>query len=82
MSSIPAWVTDINSTLGDWTGAGGYGDPKKRPVEKVLRDVVEEKVSIDAAKQCYAVVIAGEKGYYTVDAQGTSVLRMTGKEAE
>jgi len=51
-------------------------------VEKVLRDVVEEKVSIDAAKQCYAVVIAGEKGYYTVDAQGTSVLRMTGKEAE
>ena len=28
-------------------GAGGYGDPMKREPEKVLTDVIEQKVSVE-----------------------------------
>ena len=38
-------------------GAGGVGDPKKRPVEKVLQDVRENKVSRKAAETLYGVCI-------------------------
>ena len=38
-------------------GAGGVGDPKKRPVEKVLQDVRENKVSREAAETLYGVCI-------------------------
>jgi N-methylhydantoinase B len=48
-------------------GAGGYGDPKKRPVEKVLRDVMEKKVSPEAACKFYSVAIQ-------IDDQGCPVL--------
>jgi N-methylhydantoinase B len=36
-------------------GAGGFGEPKKRPVEKVLQDIAENKVSLEAAKNLYGV---------------------------
>lgn len=48
-------------------GAGGYGDPYKRPVEKVLRDVIEGKVSVEAAKSQYGVAIKREGASYVVD---------------
>jgi N-methylhydantoinase B len=38
-------------------GAGGYGDPFKRPPELVLRDVRDGKVSIQGAMRDYGVVI-------------------------
>ena len=38
-------------------GAGGWGDPYKRDLEKVLRDVRDEKISIEVAKRDYGVVI-------------------------
>jgi N-methylhydantoinase B len=38
-------------------GAGGVGNPGKRPERQVLRDVLERKVSIDAAKRLYGVEI-------------------------
>ena len=41
-------------------GAGGYGDPMKRPAEKVLKDVIERKVSLKAAQDEYGVVILAE----------------------
>ena len=57
-------------------GAGGYGDPKKRPVEKVLKDVIEQKVSIEAAKSEYGVVITTADGiHYEVDETATAALR-------
>lgn len=57
-------------------GAGGYGDPKKRPVEKVLQDVVEEKVSVEKAKELYGVVILETSdGDYQVDEKATAALR-------
>jgi len=38
-------------------GGGGYGDPLKRPVEKVLKDVRNGFVSIEKAKKDYGVVV-------------------------
>jgi len=38
-------------------GGGGYGDPLKRPSEKVLKDVRNEFVSIEKAKEDYGVII-------------------------
>jgi len=38
-------------------GGGGYGDPLKRVVEKVLKDVRNGSVSIEKAKEDYGVVI-------------------------
>ena len=53
-------------------GGGGYGDPKKRPVDRVLADVRNEKVSIEKAKEDYGVVIRPD---YTVDEAATAKLR-------
>jgi N-methylhydantoinase B len=38
-------------------GGGGYGDPKKRPVELVARDVIRGFVSRESARDDYGVVI-------------------------
>ena len=38
-------------------GSGGFGDPKKRRPESVLEDVLNEKISLDEAKELYGVVI-------------------------
>ena len=56
-------------------GAGGYGDPKKRPVENVLKDVVEQKVSVEAAKSEYGVVVVPDGVSFRVDYEGTAALR-------
>jgi N-methylhydantoinase B len=34
-------------------GGGGWGDPRDREPESVLRDVLNEKVSADAAREVY-----------------------------
>lgn len=39
------------------TGGGGYGDPHLRPAEVVLKDVINEVVSIRSAKEDYGVAI-------------------------
>ncbi|AXB44959.1 hydantoinase B/oxoprolinase family protein [Amycolatopsis albispora] len=38
-------------------GAGGYGDPRERDPERVLADVVDGYVSIEAAREVYGVEI-------------------------
>ncbi|MEW5920828.1 MAG: hydantoinase B/oxoprolinase family protein [Bacillota bacterium] len=54
-------------------GGGGYGDPKLRPVEKVLKDVKNEVVSVEKAREDYGVVIDPET--LTVDKKATAELR-------
>ena len=39
------------------TGGGGYGDPLKRDPAGVLTDVLDGKVSVDAARDSYGVVV-------------------------
>jgi N-methylhydantoinase B len=38
-------------------GGGGYGPPEEREPERVLRDVVEGKISVERARTLYGVVI-------------------------
>jgi N-methylhydantoinase B len=40
-------------------GAGGWGDPSGRDPERVLRDVLEEKITPEYARREYAVAIDG-----------------------
>jgi N-methylhydantoinase B len=44
-----------------WPGAGGWGDPLERDPEAVLRDVVEDKVSPQRARDVYGVVVDLER---------------------
>ena len=57
-------------------GAGGYGDPLRRPAEAVLRDVMEKKVSVQAAEKVYGVVIRAQGVNYIIDEQATQALRI------
>ncbi|ADB52499.1 Hydantoinase B/oxoprolinase [Conexibacter woesei DSM 14684] len=54
-------------------GGGGVGDPREREVEKVLDDVVNEFITIDAARESYGVAI--DAATMTVDADETAKLR-------
>jgi len=40
-------------------GGGGYGPPEERDPERVLRDVLEEKVSVGRARDLYRVAVSG-----------------------
>jgi N-methylhydantoinase B len=53
-------------------GGGGFGDPFDRKVDEVAVDVANEKVSVDAARERYGVVIRQDG---TVDAAATEALR-------
>ncbi len=58
-------------------GAGGYGNPMDRPVEKVLQDVKEGKVSVTSAKHDYGVIISED--LEAVDLEATKKYRADNK---
>jgi N-methylhydantoinase B len=53
-------------------GAGGWGDPRHRPVERVAEDVRLGYVSIASARDLYGVVVDEDGG---VDAAATAAIR-------
>jgi N-methylhydantoinase B/oxoprolinase/acetone carboxylase alpha subunit len=53
-------------------GGGGWGDPLERDPAAVAADVVNEKVSVEAAQELYGVAL-GDDG--TVDHNATEALR-------
>ena len=53
------------------TGSGGYGEPHEREVERVLDDVLNGRVTAEAAEHQYGVVIRNQE----VDLQATKALR-------
>jgi N-methylhydantoinase B len=57
------------------SGAGGYGDPLARDPARVLDDVLDDYVSIDAARARYGVVITGADPHLQVDVEATTALR-------
>lgn len=61
------------------SGAGGYGDPLERDPQQVLWDVIEEKVTLQRAKDAYGVVI--DTTTRTVDRQATEQLRQSLRNA-
>ena len=52
-------------------GGGGYGPAEEREPERVLRDVLEGKVSAERARDIYRVAVAGRR----LDEAATKVLR-------
>ncbi len=54
-------------------GGGGYGDPRKRPIEKVQEEVRNEIISVEKAKEDYGVVI--DPVTFKVDVEATRALR-------
>ena len=52
-------------------GGGGYGVPWARNPENVLKDVVEEKVSVKAAKDDYGVIIVKNGHSLEIDKKST-----------
>jgi N-methylhydantoinase B len=54
-------------------GGGGWGDPLDRDEQAVLADVVNEYVSLDAARDDYGVVI--DAATMTIDGAATAALR-------
>ena len=59
------------------SGAGGYGDPLERDPARVLEDVLDDYVSVEAARREYGVVIAGTGADLRVDEAATGELRRT-----
>ena len=59
------------------TGGGGWGDPLEREPELVLRDVIDGKVSLTAARTEYGVVLTPGQGdeQYEIDGAATEKLR-------
>ena len=54
-------------------GGGGVGDPWQRPVEKVVTDVLNEKITPDVARMVYGVVV--DPVSLKVDEAATAKLR-------
>ncbi len=59
--------------IADTPGGGGWGDPFARDPQRVLRDVRDEVVSVEAAARDYGVVIGADGR--SVDAAATASLR-------
>lgn len=59
-------------------GGGGIGDPLERDPEAVAEDVVERRVSVEAAREWYGVVVS-QSG--TLDAAATTILRASRRAA-
>ncbi len=57
------------------TGGGGWGDPLEREPERVVRDAVEQRISISSARDRYGVVLINRDGQLAWDPQATSDLR-------
>ena len=57
------------------TGGGGWGDPLERPYDEVVRDVAWGKVSVDGARDSYAVLLQSDGDDVVLDERGSDTLR-------
>ena len=77
---LPSKCTDILLNKGDIVsvrtpGSGGYGNPRERDVGKVLTDVIEGKVTKEAAENLYGVAIVERNYKLAVDTEKTEEIR-------
>ena len=56
-------------------GGGGWGDPLERDPQRVLDDVIEEKISRERAESVYGVVVRAHGRTIELDAEATARLR-------
>jgi N-methylhydantoinase B len=59
----------------DTPGGGGFGDPLRRAPERVLADVAEGNVSVEAAERQYGVVVRRDRHGWSVDTAATQQRR-------
>ena len=59
------------------SGAGGYGNPLARDPRRVLEDVLDDYVSVEAARREYGVVIVARGADLSIDEPATDALRRT-----
>ncbi len=61
----------------EFGGGGGWGDPLDRDPQAVLDDVIDEYVSVEAARRDYGVVLTGSLDDLTlaIDEEATTTLR-------
>jgi len=57
------------------SGAGGYGNPLARDPRRVLEDVLDDYVSVEAARREYGVVIVARGADLSIDEPATNELR-------
>jgi N-methylhydantoinase B len=57
------------------TGGGGWGDPLEREPLSVLQDVNDDKVSAQAARTDYGVVLRKDGLSFEIDLAATQALR-------
>ena len=56
-------------------GGGGWGDPREREAQRVLDDVINDFVSLDAARRDYGVAIDAEQHDHRRDGHGRPARR-------
>ncbi len=79
--ALPSKATNLTIAAGDLisletAGGGGWGAPGERDPEAVARDVLDGKVSPEAARAVYRVAVDLARG--VVDAAATAALRAAG----
>lgn len=79
-ASQASWKTKPGAMFRYLTnGGGGWGDPRSREPERVLRDVRDGYVSVSAARAEYGVVVLGDPEFdpegISVDPKATAALR-------
>lgn len=62
-------------------GGGGYGDALERDPTRVMRDVIEEKISHDHARAAYGVVLKDGGLHPDIDLEATLTIRHATKSA-
>lgn len=77
MAALPLRRGDVIRHVS--AGGGGYGDPFERSPERVLEDVLDEKVSVDAARRHYGVVI--DPVHLVIDRAATDAMRKSQRAA-
>ena len=56
-------------------GGGGWGDPRERDAELVLRDVIRELITPEDARDIYGVIVRPDGLGYRLDQNATQALR-------
>lgn len=74
--TLPSRYSDFPLQAGDvfrieTPGGGGFGDPKKRDPERVLRDVREGYVTPDQALKDYGIAVKQTDGEWALDTAGS-----------